>query len=115
MAKTNGETLLDCAAAEKETPAGLRRKRLHFGLVFQNFNLFPQYTALENVALASLLQEKKTDAYKRDKRGVTARIEEDARGLLRQMGLGDRENNYPHQLSGGHRAGAGAAAGHPLL
>ena len=63
--------------------------RRHFGLVFQQFNLFPQYTAFENVTLASRL------------RGVDVR--EKAAALLNQMGLSDRMDYYPHQLSGGQQ------------
>ena len=96
-----GDVLFDAAVARRESPAALRRKRLHFGLVFQNFNLFPQYTAMQNVAMASLLLEQNTDEYRRNKRAVTERINENARELLRQMGLADRMDNYPHQLSGG--------------
>ena len=72
----------------------LRKMRLHFGLVFQQFNLFPQYTALENVTLAPLLAA--------EAGGKTAIIENGKR-LLEQMGLSDRMYNYPHQLSGGQQ------------
>lgn len=51
----NGETLFDASTAGMEKDADLRRKRLHFGMVFQSFNLFPQYTALQNVTLAEQL------------------------------------------------------------
>ena len=72
----NGETLFDASEAGKDKDAELRKKRLHFGMVFQQFNLFPQYTALENVTLAELLD---------------------------RMGLAERMNHYPHQLSGGQQ------------
>ena len=72
----------------------LRKMRLHFGLVFQQFNLFPQYTALENVTLAPLLAAEGVN------RNV---IVENGKRLLNQMGLSDRMNNYPHQLSGGQQ------------
>ena len=75
-------------------PVLLRKMRLHFGLVFQQFNLFPQYTALENVTLAPLLSSEGTD---KDK------IIENGKRLLDQMGLSDRMSNYPHQLSGGQQ------------
>lgn len=52
----NGETLFDSGSGKTLSDADIRRNRLHFGLVFQNFNLFPQYTALENVMLAPRLQ-----------------------------------------------------------
>ena len=97
----NGETLFDADCPTRDSPEALRRKRLHFGLVFQNFNLFPQYTAFENVTLANLLLAKKTDAYRLNRDDTVARINAEAHQLLKQMGLSDRENNYPHQLSGG--------------
>lgn len=75
-------------------PGIIRKMRLHFGLVFQQFNLFPQYTALENVTLAPLLSSEGTD---KDK------IIENGKRLLDQMGLSDRMSNYPHQLSGGQQ------------
>jgi len=97
----NGETLFDAARAKEDSAGTLRQKRLHFGLVFQNFNLFPQYTAEENVALARLLLAKETEAYRQDKRKVARDVYDQARQLLTQMGLADRMMNYPHQLSGG--------------
>ncbi len=76
----------------------IRKKRLHFGLVFQNFNLFPQYTALENVTLAPKLMAKA------EKNGETEQaIVEEGKQLLKMMGLQDRMENYPHQLSGGQQ------------
>ena len=80
-------------------PSEIRRKRLHFGLVFQNFNLFPQYTALENVMLAKTLLAKEDPSYSRSK--TESEIRALAERLLDQMGLSNRMNNYPHQLSGG--------------
>ena len=79
----------------------IRRKRLHFGLVFQGFNLFPQYTAKQNVMLAPELLAKERSDYKANRRKIKQEIEEQAELLLTQMGLADRMNNYPHQLSGG--------------
>ncbi len=73
--------------------ARIRENRLHFGLVFQNFNLFPQYTALENVTLAPALLKKDTPK----------NLEAQAKRLLDQVGLSDKLNNYPHQLSGGQQ------------
>ena len=79
----------------------IRKKRLHFGLVFQSFNLFPQYTALGNVMLAKELLAKSQPDYKARKKEIHAEIEAEAKRLLDQMGLSERMNNYPHQLSGG--------------
>ena len=88
--KVNGETMWDAADPATQKESEIRKKRLHFGLVFQNFNLFPQYTALQNVMLAG--------------------------ELLAQMGLSERAGHYPHQLSGGQQqrvAIARALALHP--
>ena len=71
----------------------IRQNRLHFGLVFQNFNLFPQYTALQNVTLAPTLLKK----------GTAQEIEENAKQLLDKVGLSNKLNNYPNQLSGGQQ------------
>ena len=73
--------------------AELKEIRSCFGLVFQNFNLFPHYTVLKNITAAPLLIQK------RDKREVL----ETARDLLKKMGLQDREDAYPYQLSGGQQ------------
>ena len=106
--KVNGETLFD-AREDAGNAADIRKKRLHFGLVFQSFNLFPQYTALENVTLARELMAKDTGESKEAIR--TAGMD-----LLAQMGLADRADHYPHQLSGGQQqrvAIARALALHP--
>ena len=97
----NGENLLEGGAAVFRNEQELRRKRLHFGLVFQSFNLFPQYTALENVMLAKQLMAKERSDYAANKKSINEAIEAQAHELLSKMGLKDREHNYPHQLSGG--------------
>lgn len=99
--RVNGETLFDANDPITAQESEIRRKRLHFGLVFQSFNLFPQYTALGNVMLAKELLEKERPDYKTKKKEIHAQIEQEARALLDQMGLSDRMGNYPHQLSGG--------------
>lgn len=98
-----GETLFDASMPFKEQEKGLRTKRLHFGMVFQSFNLFPQYTALENVTLAEGLLAKEREDYKQNKRTICEQIEKHGRELLDQMGLADRMRHYPHQLSGGQQ------------
>ncbi len=90
----NGKLLFDGAIGH-EKGTDLREKRLHFGMVFQQFNLFPQYTALENVVLAPKLQTQ-------SKSEIDA-IVENGKELLNKMGLSDRMDNYPHQLSGGQQ------------
>ena len=72
-----------------------------FRSVFQSFNLFPQYTAMENVMLAKELLAKEQPDYKAKKKEIHEEIAGQAETLLDQMGLSDRKNNYPHQLSGG--------------
>lgn len=99
----NDETLFDDTDPNTQKEREIRRKRLHFGLVFQSFNLFPQYTALQNVMLAGQLLAKERPDYKQNRRQILADIETQAKALLAQMGLSDRENHYPHQLSGGQQ------------
>ena len=88
-----GEKLFDAKEPAADA-AQLRKNRLHFGLVFQQFNLFPQYTALENVTLAPTLSAEGMNKEE---------IIENGKKLLDQMGLSDRMDNYPHQLSGGQQ------------
>lgn len=99
----NGETLLDAADHTAKSDAQIRKNRLHFGMVFQSFNLFPQYTALENVMLAPLLQAKERPDYKQKKREIHEQIEHRAIELLEMMSLEGRMSHYPHQLSGGQQ------------
>ncbi len=99
--RVKGQTLFDADDASTKRDSEIRKNRLHFGLVFQSFNLFPQYTALGNVMLAMELQAKELPDYKTRKREIQQEIREQAEGLLHQMGLSDRMSNYPHQLSGG--------------
>ena len=88
----NGKVIYD-GANSKMTEEELRNNRLHFGLVFQQFNLFPQYTALENVTLAPNLLGKDTKE----------KNEKKARALLKRVGLEDKAGNYPCELSGGQQ------------
>ena len=100
----NGEHLL----SEGISDAQIRENRLKFGLVFQNFNLFPQYTVLENVMLAPQLL----------KRGSKQELTQIATNLLDQVGLSDKLQAYPWQLSGGQQqrvAIARALALHPQV
>lgn len=99
----NGETLFDASINQSDKDADLRKKRLHFGMVFQSFNLFPQYTALENVMLAERLLAQEQPDFKKNKKEILAGIEEHAKQLLGRMGLSERMDHYPHQLSGGQQ------------
>ena len=90
----------------KLTDEQVRQNRLHFGLVFQNFNLFPQYNVLKNVMLAPTLLKKDTPE----------NIEAQAKALLDKVGLSEKLESYPYQLSGGQQqrvAIARALALHP--
>lgn len=98
-----GETLFDASMPRREQEKELRTKRLHFGMVFQSFNLFPQYTALENVTLSEKLLAKEQPDFKQKKKEIYERIEAHGVELLRQMGLAERMSHYPHQLSGGQQ------------
>lgn len=98
-----GETLYDSEDSNKNKKSAVMQNRLHFGLVFQSFNLFPQYTAFENVVLARELAAKKTENYKKDKRSVIDGIHREGMLLLDQIGLSEKRNFYPHQLSGGQQ------------
>ena len=99
----NGEKIFDAAKAARQSEAEIRKKRLHFGMVFQNFNLFPQYTALQNVALAKELLEKERAGKSLSAREIKVGAEKEARALLAQVGLSDKADYYPHQLSGGQQ------------
>ena len=97
------KVIFDASLPASDNEKDLRRKRLHFGMVFQSFNLFPQYTALENVMLAEQLLAKERPDFKQNKKQIYEEIEEHGKALLAQMGLADRMDHYPHQLSGGQQ------------
>ena len=98
--RVNGETLFD-ASVPATTQESVKEILMETGFVFQNFNLFPQYTALENVMLAKKLLAAEQPDFKERKREILTAIEVQAKVLLTQMGLDNRMDNYPHQLSGG--------------
>lgn len=127
----DGKMLFDASEKKKNTDAQIREKRLHFGLVFQQFNLFPQYTVFKNITLASTLLAKqnikeKKRSFKQEYKGLPKeekkarraeqakvlaeltdglkkRIEERAEQLLERVGLSDKRDAYPYQLSGGQQ------------
>ncbi len=106
----NGQTLLDAGSGRKLSDSEKRKNRLHFGLVFQSFNLFPQYSVLDNIMLAPLLNAKDEmkkcgDKYEgcNCRKDIKERIRQDAMDLLERVGLTDKANNYPCQLSGGQQ------------
>lgn len=108
----DGATILNCDEKIKYGYNELRDKRLDFGLVFQSFNLFPQYSVFENVVLApGLLLEEKLNKFKKTEKNKTARAEfiksekakiaKEAEELLEKTGLSEKRNSYPCELSGG--------------
>ncbi len=99
----NGEMLFDASLPGSDKDAELRKKRLHFGMVFQQFNLFPQYTALENVTLAERLLAQEQPDFKKNKKQILEKIDAHGKELLERMGLAERMDHYPHQLSGGQQ------------
>ena len=88
-----GEILVNGKVLTTGNDDEIRQNRLHFGLVFQNFNLFPQYTVLENITLAPTLLKK----------GSVDQIKQNSLNLLEQVGLSQKANAYPYQLSGGQQ------------
>ena len=98
-----GEVLFDGSVPRAGKEKELRKKRLHFGMVFQSFNLFPQYTALENVMLAEEMLAREREDYKQNKKEILEEIRKHGMELLAQMGLKERMDHYPHQLSGGQQ------------
>lgn len=101
--KVNGEVIFDAEDPATQKESEVRKKRLHFGLVFQNFNLFPQYTALKNVTLAKELLAKELPDFKQNKKNICKEIDEKGKAILDQVGLSDKLHSYPHQLSGGQQ------------
>ena len=99
----NGSVIFDAADRNTQREREVRKKRLHFGMVFQSFNLFPQYTALKNVTLAKELLSQERPDFKQNKKAILEEIQAEGRALLAKMGLSNRENHYPSQLSGGQQ------------
>ena len=89
----NDTVIFDGSRTTKRSDAELRERRLHFGLVFQSCNLFPQYTVLENITLAPNLLKKDTPENNKEK----------ALKLLDEVGLSEKANNYPCERSGGQQ------------
>ena len=98
-----GQVIYDSADLKSASEAEIRKNRLHFGMVFQSFNLFPQYTALQNCTLAKELMAKERPDFKSNKKQILEEIREEGETILTSVGLQDKMNNYPHQLSGGQQ------------
>ena len=89
----NGETIYNGITDKKIKDKELRNKRLHFGLVFQSFNLFPQYNVLQNIMLAPNLM----------KMGTKEELKKRAYEMIEKVGLTEKAENYPCELSGGQQ------------
>jgi len=98
-----GETLIDCEDHHRYDESVIRQKRLHFGLVFQSFHLFPQYTAFQNITLARELAAKKLPNYQKEKKNIIEEIHHEGMQLMDQIGLAAKRDFYPYQLSGGQQ------------
>ena len=99
----NDNVIFDAANKKKLSDSEIRSNRLHFGLVFQQFNLFPQYTVLDNITLAPKLRLTEIKSYAEEKKYRTQEIEQHAYELLDRVGLADKADYYPCQLSGGQQ------------
>lgn len=105
----NDKVLFDGDDPSKKTDSQIRKNRLHFGLVFQSFNLFPQYKVIDNITLAPMLaakeQIKKSGEYMGAKTYKQAQeiIRENALSLLERVGLSEKRDAYPGNLSGGQQ------------
>ena len=101
--KVDGKTVFDSTITDKKQLKEISKNKLNIGLVFQQFNLFPQYTALGNVTLAMKLAAQKRSDYKENKKEILEEIDKTAKYFLDKVGLSKKLNNYPCQLSGGQQ------------
>ncbi|MGN1194584.1 MAG: amino acid ABC transporter ATP-binding protein [Acutalibacteraceae bacterium] len=99
----DGDTIFDSSSEVKLSKKQQLEKQLKIGLVFQDFNLFPQYNVLDNVTLALKLRAKKRPDFKKNKKQIYAEIDAKAMALLEKMGLSEKVKNYPCELSGGQK------------
>ena len=99
----NGNVVFDSENELKLSKKEIRKNRLAVGLVFQSFNLFPQYTVLKNVTLACELRAKKRPDWRQNKKQILEEINENALSLLEKVGLSDKTEAYPCELSGGQQ------------
>jgi polar amino acid transport system ATP-binding protein len=103
----DGNSIFDAHEHKKQSSAEIRASRLRFGLVFQSFNLFPQYSVMENLTLAPKLRAKEEAKEKKlshsELKQMYESIEQNATELLRSVGLSEKRDSYPCQLSGGQQ------------
>ncbi len=99
----DGEVLFDGHSEKSASAKEIRAKQLNFGLVFQDFNLFPQYNVIDNVMLAPKLLAKEHADFKTNKKEIYDEIRQNAEDILARVGLSEKLENYPCELSGGQK------------
>lgn len=105
----NDKVLFDSNDSSAKSDSEIRKRRLHFGLVFQSFNLFPQYTVIENIMLAPKLAAKEQIKQTGEYMGANSYkealeiIKSNAKSLLERVGLSEKSESYPCNLSGGQQ------------
>lgn len=99
----DGDVIFDSSSEKNLSKKEQLEKQLSIGLVFQDFNLFPQYNVLDNVTLALKVRAKKRPDYKKNKKAILEEIDKKAMEVIAKMGLADKAKNYPCQLSGGQK------------
>lgn len=99
----DGDVIFDSSSDKNLSKKEQLEKQLSIGLVFQDFNLFPQYNVLDNVTLALKVRAKKRPDYKKNKKAILEEIDKKAMEVIAKMGLADKAKNYPCQLSGGQK------------
>ena len=103
----DGSNIFDADDHKKKSASEIRESRLRFGLVFQSFNLFPQYSVMENLTLAPKLRAKEEANAKKlsytELKKIYTDIEANAQELLKSVGLSEKKDSYPCQLSGGQQ------------
>ena len=107
MISVDGNSIFDAHEHKKQSATEIRASRLRFGLVFQSFNLFPQYSVMENLTLAPKLRAKEEAKEKKlsytELKQMYTDIEQNATELLSSVGLSEKKDSYPCQLSGGQQ------------
>jgi polar amino acid transport system ATP-binding protein len=98
-----GKEIFNAENAKKYSDVDIRQNRLHFGLVFQSFNLFPQYNVIDNITLAPKLRLNEQKLSANDKKQRLDEITSNAHELLAKVGLTEKASSYPCQLSGGQQ------------
>ena len=117
----DGNTYFDAQENKALSESEIRKRRLHFGLVFQSFNLFPQYTVTQNITLAAKLlrlddlkkqykaKQITKEEFKAKKTDLNDELNSEAMALLEKVGLTEKADFYPCQLSGGQQQRAAIA------